>query len=141
MSRLLGRASAFLFLVLSVVLAVLVVPNHTEAGFGGSISPATMPAAAAVLIGIGAFFALFEPSAEDQPDYPILSRAFMFIALIGAGIGLIAVIGFRWAAPILSLAIMMVSHERRLIWLAAGAGGVPLAIWVCFEVLLGRPLD
>jgi putative tricarboxylic transport membrane protein len=140
MSRLVRRATSLLFLAFSIILAVFVIPYHTEAGFGGPIAPSTLPTTAAVLIGLGAVFALFEPAAEDQPDYRLLRRALVFVAIIGTAVGLIALIGFRWTAPLLSLAIMMMAHERRLVWLAVGVGCVPVAIWIIFDILLVRPL-
>jgi hypothetical protein len=35
---------------------------------------------------------------------------------------------------------MLAAHERRLGWLAVGAGLVPFLVWLLFDVILGRPL-
>jgi len=140
MSWFLRRGSALLFLISSVVMIAFVIPDQTETGFYSVIQPGTMPAVAAALIGIGAFLALFEPTARDGPDYPRLARASLFVALLLGAAALVEVIGFKWTAPILALAVMLTAHERRWAWIVTGALIVPLIIWLVFDQLLGRPL-
>jgi glucan phosphoethanolaminetransferase (alkaline phosphatase superfamily) len=106
----------------------------------GSVQPGTMPMIMAWLLGLGAFFALFEGTSKDAPDIVLLKRSALFLAVLGLSLVLTLHVGFKWAAPVLSLSVMLLSYERRLAWMAVGAGLIPLMIWLLFDVFLGRPL-
>ena len=67
-------------------------------------------------------------------------RVSLFLLLLVASSLAIGQIGFKLAAPFLGLSVMMLAGERRWLWLSVGSLGMPLAIWLLFEVLLGRPL-
>jgi putative tricarboxylic transport membrane protein len=140
MTRLSGRASAVLFLVVSAALIIWIIPQNTETGFVGSLQPSTMPTVAAALMGLGAAIAIFERSAADAVDTGLLRRALAVIALLLVAALMTHFIGFRWVAPLLCLVTMLLSGERRPAWLFVGAGVVPGLIWAIFEVGLGRPL-
>ncbi|MDT0682029.1 tripartite tricarboxylate transporter TctB family protein [Roseicyclus sp. F158] len=140
MTWLMNRASAFLMLALAAITILWIIPAQTPSGFDGYVQPGTMPRIMAWLVGIGAVLALFERDGRDTPDLALLARSALFLGALALSLALALVIGFKWAAPVLSLAVMVLAYERRWLWLTAGAVGVPLAIWLLFEVLLGRPL-
>lgn len=140
MTWLIGRASAILFLAVSILLIVRIIPANTDAGYGGSLQPATLPTIAAAMIGIGAIVSMFESVGRDKPDTAHLRRAIMFMGVLIGAVFAIHLTGFLWAAPLLCLITMLVAGERRLAWLATGTALVPLSIWLVFEVGLGRPL-
>lgn len=140
MSWLTGRASAIVMLVVSAALILWVIPANTDPGYGGSLQPATVPTIAAALMGMGALLSLFEPGARDRPDGALFRRTAVFFGLIVLSIAVTRFAGFVWVAIPLCLSVMLVSGERRVVWLIAGALGIPFAVWLIFAVGLGRPL-
>jgi len=134
------RSSSLFFLMLAIIAVTVVIPANTEEGFGVFVLPKTMPTAAAIVIGLGALIALFEASGEDALHVGTTMRVSLFVLLLVASSLAIGQIGFKLAAPFLGLSVMMLAGERRWLWLSVGSLGMPLAIWLLFEVLLGRPL-
>jgi putative tricarboxylic transport membrane protein len=95
---------------------------------------------AAGVLFLGALFSLFERDGRDAPNTALLRRASLFLALVLTAILLTVFIRFEATAALLCLTVMLASGERRPGWLALGTIGVPLIIWLVFEIGLGRPL-
>lgn len=140
MSRLTGRASALLFLMLSILLVGWIIPSNAGPGYTGSLQPATLPTLAAALMGIGALVSLLEPGGRERLYGARLRRTAVYLGLLALPAGMMSLIGLIWTAPALILATMLTAGERRPAWLALGTILVPLAIWAIFEIGLGRPL-
>lgn len=140
MTWLIRRGSALFMLAVAAVTIIWIIPAQVPTGLDGYVQPGTMPRIMAWLLAIGAFLALFEGTSHDAPDLALLARAALFMGILGLSLALTLYIGFKWAAPVLSLSVMLLAYERRLAWMAVGAGLIPLLIWLLFDVLLGRPL-
>ena len=137
---LINRMSSLLLLAFACWAVTVIIPANTDEGFGVFVQPSSMPIAATVVVGLGAFITLFEAAGRDDPDLATVGQVTLYLAILAASIWLMGLIGFKLAAPILSLSIMWLAHERRWVWLAVGAIATPLAIWLMFEVLLERSL-
>ena len=73
------------------------------------------------------------------PDQPGVSLLILVILLM-AGLYMMRLLGFRIAAPLLVMVLMLMVGERRPLWLFTGVVMVPLGIWSSIELLLKRPL-
>lgn len=135
-NRLLGLC----FTGFGLLLLFIVIPRHTEVVGYGWMRPQTLPNAMAIVIaGAGAVLALRPRGAVDF-EWRRAARAALYLALLAVGVYLISLYGFELVAPLLALAMMVLIGERRPLWLAIGAAGIPFVIWLVVPVLLGRPL-
>jgi hypothetical protein len=137
---LIRRGSAIFVLICAVSMLIWILPAQVPDGFDGYAQPGTLPRILAWMLVIGAVLALFEPTSRDAPDVALLRRSLVFLGIVALSFAGTVAIGFKWVAPILTLALMVAAHERRLGWLAVGAGLVPFLVWLLFDVILGRPL-
>lgn len=135
-NRLLGLC----FMGFGLLLLFIVIPRHTEVVGYGWMRPQTLPNAMAIVItAAGAVLALRPRGAVDF-EWRRAARAALYLALLAVGVYLISLYGFEVVAPLLALAMMVLIGERRPLWLAIGAAGIPFVIWLVVPVLLGRPL-
>lgn len=134
------RVSGLIFFVFGLVMYALVNPVFIEDVETGNIRPETVPNWLALIIaGCGALLAL-RPTDHRATDLRQTLRAAMFLAVLSAGIWAMSHLGFVVVGPPLALGLMLLIGERRPLWLALGAAGMPAIIWLLVDVLLDRPL-
>ncbi|MEY8841838.1 tripartite tricarboxylate transporter TctB family protein [Cribrihabitans sp. XS_ASV171] len=134
------RWSGLVCLLFGVALYAAIIPWQVETVGYGWLRPRTLPRVLAVVIALCGLWLMVAPSGDARPGEVPWLRAGLFAGLLIAGLWLIARFGFLWVAPLLALAIMVLSGERRPLWLILGAAGLPLAIWAVVVVLLERTL-
>lgn len=117
-----------------------VIPWQIETVDYGWLKPRTLPRILAVIIAIAGLGLVLRPTGDARPtSIPWLKSGLFAVCLIGALI-LIAQFGFVYVSPLMALVIMVLSGERRPLWLGLGVVVLPFVIWFCVVVLLGRPL-
>ena len=136
----LNRMSGLVVAFFGAILLLWIIPNHTETVDFGWLRPATLPIITAVIVLISSIVHFIFPTGKAEFDVQPALRAGSFFAISLSGLFLMHLIGFRMAAPLLVLVIMLLVGERRPIWLIAGIVLVPLAMWSSIELLLNRPL-
>lgn len=123
---------------LALLFLIFIIPNHSSASDYGWMRPRTLPTICAVaLILLGLALAFF-PSGQMPPGNhlrAVFIMGVLALALVGFAYG-----GFLIAAPLLMAVLMLVSGERRPLWLFIGVATVPLLIWFVVTIILGRPL-
>lgn len=125
---------------LGLLLLFVVFPAQIESLDDGSIRPDTLPNALAwILVVCGTLLAL-RPGFQAVPDPRQAVWAFIFIALLAAGLFAMSLFGFLKTAPVLALLILLLFGERRPLWLGFGVAGLPAIIWFLVAYLLERPL-
>ncbi len=135
-----NRISGLLVALTGLVLWLVVIPANTETVGSGWIRPETLPLACAIaLVGLGLLQAVPRGRPVELSTAQTL-RAGLFAALAFLAVWAMAAGGFRIAAPAFALALMLLVGERRPVWLAVGAIGVPAAIWLTAVPLLDRTL-
>lgn len=123
-------------------LAVLfiLIPYHTETIGSAGMKPQTVPRLCAIfLVFLGSIQAAF-PTGRVSLDYHEMARFAYFTLLAIGGLWLFSLFGFRIAAPVMALAVMLSVGERRIGWIAAGVIVLPAVVWFAVAVLLDRPL-
>lgn len=135
-----NRISGLLVALAGLLLWLVVIPANTETVGSGWIRPETLPlACAAALVVLGLLQAIPRGKPIEVSGADVL-RAALFAALAFLAVWAMAAGGFRLAAPVFALALMLLVGERRPVWLAIGAIGVPAAIWLTAVPLLDRTL-
>ena len=140
MDRLLSRCSGLFFVTFGLLLYFVVIPYDTETVDYGWVRPQTVPNAMAWIITIAGVVQVIQPTGAISADIARIGRAVLHLLIVAGGILAISQFGFRLVSPFLALAIMLAVGERRPVWLALGAIGIPVLIWFVVAVLLGRPL-
>lgn len=135
-----NRLLGMFFALFGLLLLFVVIPQHTEAVDYGWMRPRTLPNAMAVVIAVSGLALALRPRGAVAFEWRPAARAALFLMLVAAGVYLVSLFGFEAVAPLLALAVMLLIGERRPLWLAVGAAGIPLAIWLVVPVLLDRPL-
>lgn len=135
-NRLLGLC----FTGFGLLLLFIVIPRHTEVVGYGWMRPQTLPNAMAIVIAAAGAVLALRPRGAVDFEWRRAARAALYLALLAVGVYLISLYGFELVAPLLALAMMVLIGERRPLWLAIGAAGVPFVIWLVVPVLLGRSL-
>jgi len=134
------RLTGLVFVAVAVLLFWVIIPWQTETVEQGWLTPDLLPSVMAVVIGVcGVALAVLPGTMPDFPLVPVLIAG-NYATILFAGLILMSTVGFLWSAPVLALVIMLVMGERRILWLALGAAGMPAAIWYCVVILLERPL-
>lgn len=135
-----NRISGLLVAFTGLVLWLAVIPANTETVGSGWIRPDTLPLACAIaLVLLGLLQAMPRGNPIGVGGADVLRTA-LFAALSFLAVWMMAVAGFRLAAPAFALALMLLVGERRPGWLAVGAIAVPAAIWLTAVPLLDRTL-
>ena len=106
----------------------------------GWLLPATLPTITAVVVLVSSIVHIVFPTGEAEFDVPLALRAGLFLVMSLLGLLLMHLIGFRIAAPLLVMTVMLLVGERRLFWMITGIVLIPTAIWISIEWLLNRPL-
>lgn len=135
-----NRLLGLFFALFGLLLMFVVIPRHTEVIDYGWMRPQTLPNAMALVIAAAGVLLALRPRGAVAMEWGAAGRAAAYLVLVAAGVYLISLFGFKIVAPLIALAIMLLIGERRPLWLAVGAGGIPFAIWLVVPVLLGRPL-
>jgi putative tricarboxylic transport membrane protein len=136
----LNRISGLVFAVLGAVLLFWIIPQHTETVDYAWLRPATLPIITAVIVIISSIVHLIFPSGKAEFDAPLALRAGLYFVISLIGLFLMYFTGFLIAAPLMVMAIMLLTGERRPLWLIAGIVLIPLAMWSSVVLLLNRPL-
>ena len=126
--------------VAGVILLFWIIPQHTETVDYGWLHPATLPNITAVIIIIASLIQFAFPSGRATFDVSLAIRAGVFFVISLLGLSLMHLAGFLIAVPVLVMFVMLLTGERRLLWLTMGIVFIPLAIWSSVELLLNRPL-
>lgn len=137
LARWLGAASA----LFGAGLLFVVIPWQTEpAVLLTALDPKAYPSAAAILIIVTGLVQLAWPTGSAVLDWRRMGRAVLVVAICFAGTLLLDVAGYLITGPIVVAAVMLMTGERRWLWLVVGILVMPAAIWAVFELLLRRPL-
>lgn len=123
-----------------MILLFWIIPQHTETADYGWLRPATLPNITAVIVIIASLIQFAFPSGKAEFDVPLALRAGLFFLIALLGLFLMYLTGFLIAVPLLVMFTMLLTGERRLLWLTMGIVLIPLAIWSSVELLLNRPL-
>ncbi len=121
------------------LLLILIIPSNTETADYG-MQPRAIPyfcAAALILLGIA--HAAF-PAGRVGIALREHIRVGLFAAVAFAALWAMSFFGFRIAAPLFALVVMVLVGERRIVWLATGALAVPAVIWLVAVPLLEHTL-
>lgn len=135
-----NRLLGLFFTIFGLLLLFVVIPQQTEVIDYGWMRPQTLPNAMAAIMAASGLMLALRPRGTVTFEPRKAGRAAVYLALVAAGVWLISLFGFEAVAPFLALAMMLLIGERRPLWLALGAAGVPFAIWLAVPVLLDRPL-
>ena len=136
----LNRMSGIVVAVFGAILLLWIIPNHTETVDYGWLRPATLPIITAVIVLVSSIVHFIFPTGKAEFDVRPALRAALFFVISLLGLFLMHLVGFRIAAPLLVMVIMLLVGELRPIWLIAGIVLIPLAMWTSIELLLNRPL-
>ena len=136
----LNRISGLVVAVFGVILLFWIIPQHTETVDYGWLRPATLPKITACIVMISSIIHFAFPSGRAEFDVPLALRAGLFFVISLTGLFLMHLVGFRIAAPLMVMVVMLLVGERRPLWLIAGIVLIPLAMWSSIELLLNRPL-
>ncbi|MEM8849044.1 MAG: tripartite tricarboxylate transporter TctB family protein [Pseudomonadota bacterium] len=139
-SRAADRASGLALVALSVLLLAVVFPAGIETVERGWVRPITLPRAMAVLIGICGALIAWRARPHAAPDVAQSLHALAVWGGLALGVAAVAAVGFLLAGPVLALALMLGTGERRPLWLLTGTVLVPAAIWALVVMGLDRPL-
>ena len=134
------RAFGAFFVLFGLALYYFVIPAYVETVDAGWIHPDTIPDAAAITVGCCGAWMMLRPTGHRVPDLATALRAGFYFVLLACGVYLISKVGFLFASPVIALALMLCTGERRPFWLALGVAGMPASIWVFVVLLLERPL-
>jgi putative tricarboxylic transport membrane protein len=134
------RWTGLFFIGLGTLLFTVIIPWQVETVGYGWLKPRTLPLALSVVIALCGLALQVRPPDDARPGASRWGRAVLFSVVLGLGLGGVWMFGFLVAAPPMALAVMLLAHERRPLWLILGAAGMPALIWLAVEVLLERPL-
>ena len=140
MSNSADRWTGAFFLLFGLAMFFLVIPVYVEDAQGGNLSPRTMPNVIAWVIAVCGGFLVIKPTTHQAPDGRFFAQVAAYVAVLGAAIYAMSLVGFIYVAPVLALVIMLMIGERRLLWLGIGVVLMPAAIWFLVTQLLERGL-
>lgn len=134
------RASGLFFLLFGLGMYFLVNPGNIEAVDGGNLAPETFPNILSVVIAVCGGLLVLVPTREKIRDPMLMGKAGLYAGLLVIGGLAMSRFGFEYVAPVLALAIMLLTGERRRHWLAFGVIGMPALTWFLVTEVLGRAL-
>lgn len=134
------RVSGMVIMLFSLILIYIVIPIGVESIESDGLAPTTFP----VLLSWGLFIVgsiQLIVSKKSDVVFPsgLIRIAFICICFFTA-IYCAFIYGFIYISPVLALIMMLFMNERRILWLLLGTIFVPLAIWFCIDIVLGREL-
>lgn len=135
-----NRLLGLFFAVFGLILLFVVIPGQTEVVEARWMRPQTLPDAMAAVIAVSGVVLAFRPRGDVAFEWRKAWRAGLYLGLIAVAVYVISLFGFEIVAPVLALTMMLMIGERRPLWLAVGAAGIPFVIWLAVPVMLGRPL-
>lgn len=137
LDRILGGA-AVLF---GGFLLLYAIPANVRMVEGAMPYPAMFPQIAAWLfVGLGIIQFFF---VKSEVEFPSLKRFATFFVAVGLTlIALLFVEQFGYLPVMIALlgSIIFLVRERRPLWMVVGVLGLPIGVWVLFELILHRPL-
>ena len=137
LARWLGAASA----LIGAGFLFVIIPWQTErAALLTALNPKDYPTAAAILMIATGLVQFVVPTGSAVLDWGRMSRAVTIVAICLVGTLLLDLAGYLIAGPLVVGAVMLLTGERRWLWLGVGFLVMPAAIWAVFELLLRRPL-
>lgn len=134
------RLSGAFFFVFGLALYFYVIPNYVDQIDFGAIHPDTVPKALSIVLAISGAGLILRPTGQGAPDFRLLLRSGTYLAVLVAGIALMARFGFVLVGPVLTLMIMLMVGERRPAWIGFGVIVIPFLIWLAVDVGLNRTL-
>lgn len=140
MSNSADRLTGGFFLFFGLALVFFVIPEYVEDVERGNLSPKTMPTVVAWIIAICGGLLIMKPTTHRAPDIRFFGKAAAYVAVLGASIYAMSLVGFLYVAPVLALVVMLMIGERRLLWLGFGVVLMPTLIWFLVTQLLERGL-
>ncbi len=135
-----NRIAGIVVAIFGMVLLLWIIPRHTETVDYGWLRPATLPIITAVIVIVASIIHILFPTGKVEFDVKLALRAGLFFGISLLGLFLMHLVGFRLAAPIMILVLMLLIGERRPLWLITGIVIIPLVMWSTIELLLKRPL-
>lgn len=136
-NRLLGA----IVIAFGATLLLWLIPANVSAAPGSVMDPALFPRLAAwLLIGLGALQVLVPPGEPQVPPPWEVLRLGAVALLTLAAVLLMPRLGYILTSVALMAVLAGLVHERRIHWLAVIIAGLPVAIWLLFEIVLQRPL-
>ncbi|MDF0600451.1 tripartite tricarboxylate transporter TctB family protein [Psychromarinibacter sp. C21-152] len=136
-NRLLGA----IVVAFGATLLLWLIPANVSAAPGSVMDPALFPRLAAwLLIGLGTLQLIVPSEAPQVPPLWEVLRLAGVAALTLAAVLLMPETGYILTSVVLMAALAVLVHERRIHWLAVIVAGLPVAIWLLFEIVLQRPL-
>lgn len=134
------RVTGLAVLLLGLLLYFVVIPTYVASVSSGWVLPATIPNAVAVVLIVCGGLLMLKPTSHRSQGKRELAFAGLYYALFAAGLVLMSYTGFVYAAPLLALAIMLLTGERRPVWLGLGTIVMPAMIWFLVAHVLQRAL-
>lgn len=135
-----NRVSAVFFFLFSLAMLFYLIPSQIESVDYGWMKPATLPTIISATLGIVALGQFFFPNGMTNIDLNKVIKTFFLFSIGVFATYMMSQLGFLYIAPILSLSLMLLIGERRVIWLFGGGILVPVGIWFIVIVLLDRAL-
>jgi putative tricarboxylic transport membrane protein len=134
------RMTGAFCLLFGLAMVFLVIPEYVEDVDRGSLPPKTMPTIIAWVLAFCGGLLVVKPTNHKAPDARFFIRATIYVAVLGASIYAMSLVGFIYVAPVLALIVMLMIGERRPVWLGFGVVLMPAAIWFLVTQLLERGL-
>ena len=134
------RLTGLFFLAFGGLLYLVIIPWQVETVDYGWLRPRTLPRILALILGGCGLWMMLRPGPSVSLAALPWAKATLFAAVLCVALFLISRFGFVMIAPVMALAIMGLSGERRPFWLSMGVGVVPTVIWLVVVGLLERPL-
>lgn len=135
-----NRLSGVALTFLALLMIVLIIPANTDSVDYGWMKPATLPAASCWAIAILGLLQAIGGRGRTHLQPRQAWRAGVALILSIVGLALMARFGFLVGGCLLAAALMLLTGERRPLWLAGGALLAPMTAWVVIVPLLGRTL-
>lgn len=122
-------------------LLVFAIPHNVVSTGGLILNPALFPQIAAwLLVGLGILQILSAKKSIPLPPLREVTRLLVVAAFTLAALLVLDIVGFLVTTIALMIVIEIMSYERRWLWLATTILGLPVGVWLFFEILLRRPL-
>ncbi|NKC11970.1 MAG: hypothetical protein GKR94_07145 [Gammaproteobacteria bacterium] len=134
------RVSGAFFLLFGLAAYSFVIPASVETVAGGNIAPDTVPNRVSLIIAGCGLWLLIKPTRQKVPPARLMLTTAGLILALAVALFTMSIVGFTYVAPVLALGLMTFMGERRPLWLALGAVGMPALIGLFVVYGLDRAL-
>ena len=135
------RLSGLVLLLLGVLLYLWVIPIQIEPSEGSWLNPDSIPNVMALILATSGALLLIKPTGHKAQNIRSLVLVGTYVCVLAGGLFAISQLGFLYAAPGIALAVMLLTGERRPLWLLLGVGVMPMAIWYIVVHVLERSIS